>query len=144
MLAPTGSAQNCLPGKGALYYIVRDGKGKIIDPAALSLGDAQIDTIELAGATPADQAKQVKVVRYGVYHPHGCGISLNSIELNLTYKGKTMTLVFNRVRGYSKVTVDSIPFKEGKYEIDTRGERDSSGVILAKGWMKVSEKEATR
>lgn len=143
-LPSTGPAQNCIPGAGALYYIVRDAKGKVIDPAVLSSGADQIDTIELEDATQGGQPKQVKVIRHGSYHPHACGISANSIELKLTYKGKTMTLIFNKVKGYRKVTVDSIPFKEGRYEIDTRGERDGSGVVLAKGWTKVTEKAATQ
>lgn len=130
------SAQNCLPGKGALYYIVRNKKGKTIDPTKLVVAPFRVEKINL-DETVKDKTE--KVVAYGDYHDAGCGLREDKVELKITLGGKTMNLRFNNLKNYLRVTVDSIPFQAGDFEINTRGERDESGIVQAKGWKKLTK-----
>jgi hypothetical protein len=129
-------AQGCLPGKGALYYIVRDKKGKTIDPTKLVVAPFRVENVNL-DKTVKDKTE--KVIAYGDYHSAGCGLREDKVELKITIGGKTMNLRFNNLKNYLRVTVDSIPFQAGDFEINTRGERDESGIVQAKGWKKLTK-----
>ncbi len=129
-------SQSCVSGAGAVYYIVRDDKGKILSPSKLSNNSLKSETIEFieGNGTPP---QKIDALIYGQYHPQACGLNDEKVELKLEYGGKIMTLVFKGVRGQKRVSADSLKFQKGVFEIDARAEKNPDGILLAAGWKKV-------
>lgn len=152
----TAHAQECEPG--ALDYIVRDEKGKIFSAQAL-------ESIRKSMLNPAQEVGTVSVGKdgetYRSYQSEGykAGRKIPALsyvdvgytcqmkvpEATLTYRGKTMRLIFNvdiPKLPFHTLVIDSLPFQEGTFKLDLSRKRDGefSKVLSARRWKKVSGK----
>ena len=152
-------AQIC-PGS-QLFYVVRDGKGTIIDAGRSDLkyeGDGSKDKYRHWGveAIDADHLRSKEVPaeiarlngKVALKNQAMCNFK-DDVKLSVTLAGKTMNLVFH-VPKLSEVdskdfVVDSLPFKAGDYEITLNVPPDTwLNFYPAKGWQKPTAKPQGR
>jgi len=129
--AQTSRAQIC-PGSN-LYYLVRDGKGAIINAGRKDLkylGEATKQPgIDWGAQAINDQQMRSKTVPAEVSELNGkvalrkmtfCNFQTD-LKLSVTLGGETMNLLFHTPRLDDTVSkdfvVESVPFKAGDYEI---------------------------
>ena len=138
------SAQIC--AGSSLRYVVRDEKGKVIDPAG---------TYETKTRSQIDELKDAQKVLKGVdgntakvIRASGMCNFREPVKLIVKLNGKVMNLTFlmPMLGEYDSrsFVVDSIPFRAGTFEISLtgKGEPNPAGDWLgnffpAKGWKKV-------
>lgn len=143
--------QSCRPA--VLQYIVRDEKGKNLSEAALEAVRKQmaqpageVSLVSLAGdgkiySEYSAEAKEAKTKLPALYYADAKSCELDVKEVTLQRAGKTMRLIFNLHIYRRAFVIDSLPFRQGTFELDREdiSEEDSSRVIPAKRWKKVSD-----
>jgi hypothetical protein len=164
MLAPSfcesieeAYGQSCRPA--VIAYIVRDGKGNVLNEAQLQSLRKGLEswwnirrlpfsengkTLISEYSAEADQAKNLLPVLY-VADSAGCEVGLT--EVTLKYGGKSMRLLFN-VRVFRRaIAIDSLPFEEGTFELqldselpDRKEPYRGEGYLPAERWKKISNK----
>ena len=93
---------------------------------------------------PNKAGKKIPVLSY-VDVSYICRMKVS--EATLTYRGKTMRLIFNvdipnKELPFNSLTVDSLPFQEGTFKLDLSGGRDEDWGkgVPARRWKKVRGK----
>ena len=143
--------QSCRPA--VLEYTVRDEKGKYLSEAELESVRKRmaqpaggVSTVSFAGdgeviSEYSAEAKEAKTKSPALYYADAKSCELDVKEVTLRHAGKTMRLIFNLHIYRRAFVIDSIPFKQGTFELDQKGisEADSSRVIPAKRWKKISD-----
>jgi hypothetical protein len=147
LLPGNASAQIC--AGSSLRYVVRDEKGKVIDPTG---------TFETKTRSAIDELKDAQKVVKGVdgnvakvIRASGMCNFREPVKVMVRLNGKVMNLTFLMpVLGEydsRSFLVDSIPFRAGAFEINLaeKGEANPAGGWLggffpAKGWKKVANK----
>ena len=142
----SAGAQIC--GPAGIDYIVRDGKGKVVD--AFELPDTVfsdekghfwhriVGSTSLSADADDNDSKPVNTVLY--QGGNDCHLDLD--ELTITLGGKKMHLVFGLSlnsydqRALAHRVVDSLPFAEGTFSLKDNSETR----IPASNWKKVSDK----
>ena len=148
-MKPTGRAA----GPAVLKYIVRDEKGK-------NLSEAELESVRKQMAQPAGEVSMVSLAEDGkiyseysaeakeaktrlpaLYYVDAKSCELDVKEVTLPHAGKTMRLIFNLNIYRRAFVIDSLPFQQGAFELDQTdiSEEDSSRVIPAKRWKKISD-----
>ena len=134
-----------------LTYIVRDGKGKMLDPAALAFtyaGGASRASQRWANAKdpvrnivdlPAELSGG-KTPIMGLTTSEFCNFR-EPLNLSVTMGGKVMELTFNVPQMGSQQSadflVDSLAFKPGKYEISLVRTQGVGGYFAPAGWKRL-------
>jgi hypothetical protein len=156
--APT-HAQYCSPA--IVCYIVRDESGNLLGEAELkslreqlpdSINDARVSTSVVSFAEDNEtyywsedvdwkKGRMVPAMEFSNFGE--CKMYLT--EVTLTYKNKTMRLIFDteysRSGGYHRQAIDSLPFQEGTFQLDLRGWPERSDKLVpASRWKKVGDK----
>jgi hypothetical protein len=109
-------AQRCA---GDISYIIRNERGEIIDAETVEL--QYIRRFEhngmesFAGFRSPTYAQDYDAVKMLEFQTR-CGLDL--AEVALKYEGHTMLLRFHNIPAELNFFVDSVPFREGTYEID--------------------------
>ncbi|MBV9216099.1 MAG: hypothetical protein JO053_07980 [Acidobacteria bacterium] len=158
-LAASAHAQLC-PGSH-LTYFVRDAKGKLMNANSTRLsftgsGKGTYAEWEISDHTTRYRTSGLKMpTKLGTFLKTGkmlatggmCNFGGEASTLKLTLRGKTMELTFKypsvRDTRSGNFAVDSLPFHEGKYEIDlskatdAAGFEDYGGFFAATLWKKV-------
>ena len=143
--------QSCRPA--VLKYVVRDEKGKNLNEAELESVRKQmaqpageVSMVSLAGdgeiySEYSAEAKEVKTKLPALYYADAKSCELDVKEVTLQHAGKTMRLIFNLHIYRRAFVIDSLPFQQGTFELDQKdiSEEDSSRVIPAKRWTKISD-----
>lgn len=143
--------QSCRPA--VLKYIVRDEKGKTLSEAALQAvrnemaePKAEVSMVSLSkgGEVYSEysaQAKEAKIKLPALTYWDAGSCELDVKEISLQRAGKTMRLIFNMNIYRRAFAIDSLPFQRGTFELNTKdiSEEDSSRVIPAKRWKKISD-----
>lgn len=149
-----------------LFYIVRDAKGKIINPTKLGLpAFTEKNVIEISYAeaekeregywVAGETIKEVRKQKFaGLEKETGSLFALNEdtggacsfskpVIFKLTLGKKTMSLIFRfaapRNDAPEVYLVDSMSFQQGAFEIDLP---EKSGNYAAKNWRKTSKSAA--
>ena len=143
--------QSCRPA--VLKYIVRDEKGK-------NLSEAELESVRKQMAQPAGEvsmvslaedgeiyseysaeAKEAKTKLPALYYADAKSCELDVKEVTLQHAGKTMRLIFKLNIYRRAIVIDSLPFQQGTFDLDQKdiSEEDSSRVIPAKRWKKISD-----
>jgi hypothetical protein len=142
-------AQRC---GGSVTYIVRNKKGEIIDTEKVNLrlirkipiGGEPVtytgDQLHIGGVDsiirlrieerllePDEGDERVDSIKVLLIKT-GCGMHL--VEVALEYKSRIMLLRFHNIPGDLNFYVDSVPFREGTYEIDFKGDLELKGPKL--------------
>jgi hypothetical protein len=147
LLPANASAQIC--AGSSLRYVVRDKKGKVIDPTDIYETKTRSAIDELKDAQKAVKGVDGNVAK--VILASGMCNFREPVKLQVSLNGKVMNLTFLMpVLGeYASRSflVDSIPFRAGAFEINLaeKGEANPAGEWLggffpAKGWKKVVNK----
>jgi hypothetical protein len=151
----TAKAQSCNPA--AVSYIVRDEQGSVIGGEGLktlqqqlpkSIGNADISIGDVSFASDGvtfyrpesvdwDKGKKVPALEF--VNAKTC--TLNLPDVDLTYHGKKMHLIFNitieRHQDDRRPVIDSLPFEEGTFVLDlTSWTRHEDKLIPATLWKK--------
>ena len=145
-LAPLSVRAQICPGS-SLRYVVRDEQGNVIDPSGVFEPKRSADIDELKDASKVIKVAGTEKTR--VIEWRGMCNFREPVNESLTLNGKVMNVTFNtpRVSQYAtrNFLVDSLPFREGSYEIDltSEGEENPAGAWLgkfypAKGWKKIN------
>ena len=144
--------QSCRPA--VLKYIVRDEKGKPLSEAevqavrkrmAQPAAEASLVSFSEDGEIYSDystEAKEAKTKLPALSYADAKSCELNVKEITLRHAGKTMRLIFN-INIYRRAfVIDSLPFQRGTFELKLNdiSEEDSSRMISAKRWKKISDK----
>ena len=149
-IAPSNASAQICAGS-SLRYVVRDGRGKVIDPEGVYEPNSRSEIDELKDAQKVIKGIKGNTVR--VIHARGMCNFREPVKVTLKLKGKEMSLVFlmPRFGEYESRSflVDSLPFRAGTFEIDLAGAGEANpagdwlgGFYTAKGWKKV--RSATR
>jgi hypothetical protein len=143
--------QSCRPA--VLKYIVRDERGENLSEAEMQAvrkqmaqPAAEVSMVSLSedGGVYSDystEAKEAKTKLPALSYADAKSCELNVKELTLQHEGKTMRLIFNMNIYRRAFVIDSLPFQRGTFELDLNdiSEEDSSRVIPAKRWKKISD-----
>jgi len=147
LCAQTASAQIC--GSARIDYVIRDGKGHIIDASTLKPSDFveekadryyQRGTKQISFSGTGDVKHAAKIT--SLHYEGGGACELKLDELTLRMGGKTMHLIFNLSlnsysdSAHSDKVIDSLPFKQGTFRLEATSENN----IPASSWKKVSNK----
>lgn len=161
--ASTGpvSAQECHPA--ALYYIVRDERGKVLGEGELQavyqrmsklpseVGGVYVGTAFLAKdrktfyspySEERKSGEEVPVIAFS----HSGPCELKFADATLEYHGKKMRLIFDvaipsQEQPVHEIVVDSLPFQEGTFKLDLSGLKEGGRrVMAASRWKRVSGK----
>ena len=152
-------SQYCNPA--IISYIVRDESGRMLTEVELkslceklpeSIADARLSIGEVSFAddgetfywpesTDWQKGKRVPALQF--INNETCAMRFT--EVTLTYNDKRMRLIFNidiaKTQPDRRPVVDSLPFKEGVFELDLKGwSRKEDQMIPAQRWNKVKEK----
>ena len=86
------------------------------------------------------EAKAAKTRLPALSYVDARSCELDVKEVTLRRAGRTMRLLFNLHLDRRALVIDSLPFRQGTFELDQKGlsEEDSSRVIPAKRWKKVN------
>lgn len=147
LLPGNASAQIC--AGSSLRYVVRDEKGKVIDPTDIYETKTRSKVEELKDAQKAVKGvagNDAKVIRASgmcnFREPVQVMVKLNSKVMNLTFLMPVLGEYDSR-----SFLVDSIPFQAGAFEINLAGEGETNPAgdwlgrfFAAKGWKKVVNK----
>ncbi|PWT88757.1 MAG: hypothetical protein C5B55_12615 [Blastocatellia bacterium] len=156
----SASAQSCNPA--AVDYIVRDEMGQILNneelntihrtlPKTIGNADTSVDEVSFAsdGVTyywpeSVEANAGTKVPVLGFVNAGTCTMNLNRVDL--TYHGKTMSLIFNiiidRDQDDRRPVIDSLPFHDGTFVLDLSGwSRNRDQMIPATRWISKTEKQ---
>ncbi len=154
------SAQFCNPA--AVSYIVRDEQGNVIGgdelntiqqqlPKTIGNADISVDEVSFAsdGVTfyrheSVDWDKGKKIPALDFVNAGTCTLNLPDVEL--TYHGKKMRLIFNisidRHQRDRRPVIDSLPFGEGTFVLDlTSWPRNEDKLVPATFWRRATAKE---
>ena len=145
-LTPLGARAQICPGS-SLRYVVRDAKGKVIDPSGVFERKRFAEIDELKDASKVIKVAGTEKIR--VIEWRGMCNFREAVKESLNLKGKVMnvTFIMPRLSQYAtrNFLVDSLPFRAGSYEIDLTGEgqENPAGAWLgrfypAKGWKKIN------
>lgn len=129
-----------------LRYVVRDAQGRVMDPSGVFERKGATDIDELKDASKVinkASAEKTRVMRW-----RGMCNFREDVKESLKLDGKVMNVIFlmPRLSRYDSRSflVDSLPFREGTYEIDLTGEgqvNPAGGWLgqfyAAKGWKKI-------
>jgi hypothetical protein len=151
-------AQSCNPA--VVHYIVRDEKGAVVTGEELksvhqqlpeTVGDGQTSVGEVSFGSDGvtfywpesveyPKGKKVPVLEFA--NARTCTLNLGQVDLS--YRGKQMHLLFNiditRSQDDRRPVIDSLPFREGTYRLDLTGWPHSrEQLIPATRWKKVVE-----
>lgn len=148
--------QSCNPA--AVYYIVRDEKGAVMNDAQVraigaqlpkKIGDAGVETGQASLASDhetfywedsTDWKQGDKLPALIFANAATCTMQLG--EATLTFQGKKMRLIFDvgitRDQLDRRPVIDSQPFQEGTFKLDLTGwTHDRNKIIPAKHWRKI-------
>lgn len=160
LLPWTAQAQSCNPA--VVNYIMRDEKGVVVKGEELksvhqqlpeTVGNAQTSVGEVSFGSDGvtffwpesveyPKGKKVPVLEFA--NAGTCTLNLGQVDLS--YRGKQMHLLFNieiaRSQEDRRPVIDSLPFREGTYRLDLTGwPHSSEKLIPATRWKKVPEKK---
>lgn len=141
LLPGNATAQICAGSH--LRYVVRDGKGKVIDPTGVYQPEKRGEIGELKDAQKVIKGAAQPAIR--VVEVFGMCNFREPVHVALNLKGKEMNLIFlmPKFGEYESrnFLVDSMPFKAGTFEINlaAAGEANPAGgrvgeFYSAKGW----------
>lgn len=153
-------AQSCNPA--VVHYIMRDEKGAVITgdelkavhqqlPETVGNADTSVGEVSFAAdgvtfywpeSVEYPKGKKVPVLEFA--NARTC--TLNLAQVDLTYRGKQMHLLFNidiaRSQDDRRPVIDSLPFREGTYRLDLTGWSQSRETLTpATRWKKVPDKK---
>jgi hypothetical protein len=153
--ARRAEAQSCRPSQ--LFYVVRDERGRVMDPAGLQAPNfiedmigvvktARDSTGSMAVEIGLDKEKTRSLLlqKFGsekvraLYEVRGSCRFSETINFKLTLHQKNMNLIL-KVRGAGDFLVDSLPFQQGTFQIDLSNP-PGRGFFPATMWRKVSDK----
>ena len=141
-------AQRC---GGDLRYILRDGKGEMIDTEKISvryitygvgrigsnpndlIGRQVLDESMPESGVEVESARSIKIL----YLKSGCGLRL--VEVELEHENRVMALRFHNIPAETNFLVDSVPFRRGTYEIDFKGDMSLKSVKLNRDGLRGKE-----
>jgi len=145
-LAMCAAAQSCRPAE--LHYFVRDSNGKFLTALQLAtvakaMSAPVPDVTEMAlaadGSLVGYSAKPTRSTRPALSFADAKTCRLKVDEWTLTYRGRTMHLIFDLDYERRAYTFDSIPFRTGAYRLDKSRLDDSANdqIISASSWKRV-------
>ena len=117
---PVSAAQRCA---GTLDYVVRDESGRIMSAANVSIVSVAYCAFQRmsnrfpsAAISRHDEAERFDPAAETIMFSTECGKPFVHVELE--YNGMRMYLVFKNVPSELNFYVDSLPFQEGRFQID--------------------------
>jgi len=142
LLLPTNSRAQICAGS-SLRYVVRDEKGKVIDPTGSYETESRSNVDELKDAQKVLKGVAGNSVR--VVRASGMCNFREPVRMTVKLKGEVMNLIFlmPRFTEYESRSflVDSLPFRTGYFSIDLAGEGETNpagdwlgSFFPAKGW----------
>jgi hypothetical protein len=151
------AAQSCNPA--VVDYLVRDEKGKPLSETELKLVAEQLPRTINDATVSIDQVS-FRSDMHTYYWPESIGwpkgqkqsalefanagtCTLHLTEVNLTYHGKKMRLIFDvdisRNQQDRRPVIDALPFQEGAFSLDLSGwSHETEKLIPAARWKKVT------
>jgi len=124
LLMNMGSALYAQRCGGWVRYIVRDENGTITDPETAGLKFVRVNGIEYGIKESVAGVESIKAVGFQTH----CGKRL--VEVVLQIESRVMLLRFHNLPAETNFFVDSLPFQEGTFEIDFKGEMRLAGQEL--------------
>ena len=140
------AAQSCRPAE--LHYFVRDANGKFLSQAQLQtvakgmsapVPDVTESAIAADGTLVGYSVKPARSTRPALSFADAKTCQLKIGDWTLTYRGRTMKLLFGLDYERRAYTFDSLPFRSGTYRLDKSGltEVGNDEIIPASRWKRV-------
>jgi hypothetical protein len=144
-------AQSCRPAE--LNYFVRDSNGRLLTESQLKSIARRMSTpvpsvtiVGLAanGKLVGYSGKPAKSTQAALSYTDAKTCHLKIDEWSLSYRGRTMRLIFDLDLERRAYTFDSLPFRSGTYRLDQEelAATDNNEVISASRWKRVRRRPA--